>query len=582
MADAASASDRAPLLLRSPSLRSVASTLGPASSHSSSHHGSTDSAVRRRTQFLRTMSFIAALLAALCAGSITVFSLYGPMFQSRLRFTQFEINGVASAMSISLYVPVPLIGYLCDRAGPSMISLASAFLLGGGYGLAAGLYRKGDVLLGGADGHKDNSVFPFMVLAFVLVGMGTACLYVASITTCAKNFGKGKYRGLMLVAPIATLGFSGVLISQLASRLLFERLPDGAKGDFNVFHFFLMLAVFLGLVGIFGTFALRIVDEDELINEAVEELERSGLLEGSQIFRRLSSRSGYSATADVGDAEDAGILDPAKDDQDDDDNAMFKKSLLLNAETRRFLSDHTMWWFALGFWLIIGPGEAFINNFGTVIGTLHSPGSSDLPTSAATHVSIIAATNTVARLVVGSLSDFVSPKPHSPHPQAGLLAPPPPPHRFAISRVAMIVCAGLVISFGTLFMATGAAQDHADRFWVVSGFIGAGYGGLFSLMPIIVTIIWGVENFGTNFGIVALFPAIGSTMWGLIYSAVYEAGANDSPSASDGSNEDVFCYGTKCYATAFWAMTASIWTGCLMMLWAWKGKDGWVKRGVVI
>ncbi|KAK8107397.1 MFS monocarboxylic acid transporter [Apiospora kogelbergensis] len=507
------------------------------------------------------MAFIGSLLAAAAAGTITVFSLYGPSFQSRLRFTQFEINGVASAMSLALYIPVPLIGYMCDRTGPSSIALISAALLGGGYGLAAGLYHKGDVALGGL-GRNDPVIFPFMVFAFVLIGAGTACVYVASVTTCAKNFSKGKI-------PRLDAGSSDC-------NSWVQRSP----GEFSVFYFFVFLSVTLTFVGLFGTFTLRVIDEDELINEAVEELERSGLLEGSEIFRRRSTTSGYGIASTGEDPEDGGIGNPTKDD--DEDNDALKKTWLLNAETRRFLSDHTMWWFALGFWLIIGPGEAFINNFGTVIGTLHTPHISESVTTPATHVSIIAATNTVARLVVGSLSDFASPKPQSAHPQGGLhLSSAPAGQRLTISRITMIIVAGIIISLGTLILATGAMQEHGDRFWTVSSLIGAGYGGLFSLMPIIVTIIWGVENFGTNFGIVALFPAIGSTMWGLIYSAVYEAGANNSDPSTH-SEDDTFCYGTKCYSLTFWAMTGSIWVGCGMILWAWKGRNGWAQRGVVI
>ncbi|KAH8677872.1 major facilitator superfamily domain-containing protein [Xylariales sp. PMI_506] len=559
-----------------------ASTLGPASSNTSIYDVLPDPKRQQSAQFRRTLAFVSAVLSALCAGSITVFSLYAPRFQSRLRFSQFEINGIASAMSISLYVPVPLIGYMCDRAGPGPLALLSAALLGGGYGSAAYLYHRGEVLSKTIKAGSNQSLVPFMVLAFVLIGAGTACLYVGSITTCAKNFGKGKYRGLLLVMPMASFGLSGILASQIGSRFLYETLPDGSKGEVNVFHFFLFLAIVLTLVALFGAFALRIVDEEELIDEAVEELERSGLLEGSQIFRRARLSRSYGAIDDARDIDDAGILGSDEDCGDVNSNWL-KKNSLLNAETQRFLSDHTMWWFALGFWLIIGPGESFLNNLGTVIGTLYSPGPVGDVTSAATHVSIVAATSTVSRLLVGSLSDLLSPAPQSQHPQGGpesvLLTSS---RKYSISRVTMMIVSSLILSVGTGFLASGAAQGHGERFWVVSGFIGSGYGAIFSLMPIVVTIIWGVENFGTNFGIVAVFPAVGSTMWGLIYSAVYQSGARNSPAAADGADDDMFCYGKQCYSSAYWAMTGSIWIGCLMILWAWRGRGGWASQGIVI
>ncbi|CAJ2511206.1 Uu.00g068310.m01.CDS01 [Anthostomella pinea] len=565
-------------LLRSPS----SSTLGPLSSRSSISDAFPNPKLRRKTLALRSVAFVSAILAALGAGSITVFSLYGHLFQSRLHYTQFQINGIASAMSISMYLPVPVVGYMCDRVGPGPLSFVSALLLGGGYGLAAGLYQKGVEHF--SAGGKGYTTFPPMVFAFVAIGVGTSCLYLSAITTCAKNFGKGRYRGLMLVAPIASFGLSGMVLSQVGSRILYERQPDGRKGDVDVFHFFLFLSILLAVVGLLGTFTLRIVDEQDLIDGAVEELERSGLLEGSEIFRRRSERNYGTVGPAAEDDEHAGILDPERDDETDDVYARLKKAWLLNAETRRFLSDPTMWYFAIGFWLIIGPGEAFINNLGTVIGTLYSPDTKSSATSAATHVSIMATVSTVARLVAASLSDFLSPSPQSQYIQIG--APSPIPllrQKLSVSRVALFIAAALILSIGTLVLATGALQAHGGQFWIVSGSIGAGYGAVFSLTPIIVTMIWGVENFGTNFGILALTPAIGSVMWGLIYSAVYQAGANNSPSLTDGiEDDDVFCYGKQCYSSTFWAMTVTIWLGILMILWAWKGRNGWSKRGIVI
>ncbi|KAI2625286.1 putative transporter MCH1 [Hypomontagnella submonticulosa] len=561
-------------LLRSPS----SSTLGPPSSNTSISDATSDPKVRRKARVLRAIAFVVSIVGALCAGSVTVFSLYGHLFQSRLHYTQFQINGISSAMSLSMYIPVPVIGYMCDRVGPGPLALLSSILLGGGYGLAAGMYHRGlkEVGIGGNGG---KATFAPMIFAFVAIGVGTSCMYLGAITTCAKNFGKGKYRGLMLVAPIAAFGLGGMVLSQVGSRILYEIQPDGAT-DVNLFHFFLFLSIILSSLGVIGAFGLRIVDEEDLIDGAVEELERSGLLEGSEIFRRRAERD-YGAIDAI--SEDAGLMDPARDDEDEGDNARLKKTWLLNAETRRFLTDHTMWWFAVGFWLIIGPGEAFINNLGTVIGTLYSPSVKSNETSVATHVSILATVSTVARLIAASLSDLLSPTPHSQHVQTGFPSSIPMlRQKLSVSRIVLFIAAAILTSVGTLVLASGAVQDHAERFWIVSGSIGAGYGAVFSLTPIIVTMIWGVENFGTNFGILALTPAVGSTMWGLIYSAVYQAGARNSPSLVEGSEDDVFCYGQKCYASVFWAMTVCIWIGSVMVLWAWKGRDGWSKRGIVI
>ncbi|UNI24578.1 Putative monocarboxylate transporter mch1 [Purpureocillium takamizusanense] len=550
--------------------------------------GSLDSAARRRQvrakQVVRLVALVYATVAALCAGSIVVFSLYAPKFQSRLRYTQFQVNGVAIAGSVSLYLPVPIMGYVCDRVGVAPLSLLSSLLFGVGYSLAAYIYRKLDIyynLLGKPHGSGNEWSYPLMIFAFCCIGSGTCAMYIASVSTGAKNFGKGKYRGLALAMPITGFGLSGMWLSQIGSHFLYETNPDGSRGDVDVFRFFVFLAILLVVVGILGVFLLRIVDEQDLIEEAIEELENSGFLDGSSLLGR--SERGYgtaSSTAPAADLESDPLLDPSKDD-----DVKWKKNWVLNAETRRFLADHTMYPFALAFFLMIGPGEAFVNNLGTVIGTLMPPtvGAGE-QTSAATHVSIFGITSTIARLLIGSLTDLLAPAPETQHVQVER-------HRghrqsrlqgFTISRVVFILFFGILMSLGLIFLASGAAQNHADRFWVVSGLVGAGYGAIFSLTPLIVTIIWGVENFATNFGIIAMLPALGSTLWGLVYSGVYQAGAKASKSVGSDGEDDIFCYGKQCYSATFWAEGICVWAACGLLLWAWKGKGGWQQRGIVI
>ncbi|KAI3556484.1 MFS monocarboxylic acid transporter [Colletotrichum abscissum] len=544
----------------------------------------------RAATTLRAISFVAALISALCAGSITVFSMYGHIFQERLHYTQFQVNGLAISSSVALYLPVSFLGYICDRVGTPPLSLLAAILFSGGYAIAAGTYRKLEAEnLGGLRDYAGRRIgggadwtYPLMIFAFVCVGVGTCSMYLAAVATCAKNFGKGKHRGLALAVPIAAFGLSGMWLSQLGSHVFYERLPDGSAGDLDVFHFFVFLAILLLVVGVTGSFTLKVVDEEEIFEEAVEELERSGLLERSTSFlsaRSLERSRNYGAIGQIDDEEDGGVLGPAEDD------AKLRKKLVLNAETRSFLTDKTMWCFALGFLLMIGPGEAFINNLGTVIGTLYPPTMHYVgpPTSAATHVSIVGITSTIARLATGTLTDLLAPSPQTQHLQVSSTSPFLR-GRPTISRVAFLLFFAIILSLGLVALASGLIQEHGERFWIVSGLIGSGYGAVFSLTPIIITVIWGVENFATNWGIVAMFPALGSTFWGLVYSAVYQSGAENSPQRGGGSGGggDVFCYGAQCYAPTFWAMAVTVWVACGMILFAWKGKGGWAQRGIII
>lgn len=572
--------------------RDDASTLGPASSANSFVERSNTAGQRNVTL---SVSFASAILSCLCAGSLTAFSLYGHLFQERLKYSQLQVNIVAIAAELACYLPVPLFGYLCDRVGPAPLSFASAILFAGGYMLAAFTYRSG-AQEAGQMVHERGWPFEIMVVAFVAVGMSTSAMYLSAVTTCAKNFGKAKYRGLALACPIAAFGLSGMWQSQIGSRVFYETVPDGRPGDVDVFKFFMFLAVTLLAVGLLGTIGLKYVDEEELIDNAVDELERSGLLDDSAFFHR-SSDMGYGSFGDenrglMNDSASArGAATAAKLHEDEEAR---KKTWLLNGETRRFLKDHTMWWLAAGFFLVTGPGEAFINNLGTIIGTLYPP-SSDTPvvqTTAATHISIVAVTSTVARLFTGTLTDLLAPVPATPHhrtsAQNSLSSLPPRGGTFTVSRVAFLLTFAFLLSLGEVLLASGLIQDHGERFWIVSALIGSGYGAIFSLTPIIITVIWGVENFGTNWGIIATAPAFGATVWGIVYSKIYQWAASERSlqhgmhKGTERTLEDVLCYGKDCYASTFWAMAVSVWIACAMWGWAWKGKDGWSKRGIAV
>ncbi|KAL8720526.1 MAG: hypothetical protein Q9225_002618 [Loekoesia sp. 1 TL-2023] len=524
-----------------------------------------------RRQVTKYLSFVSAILSCLCAGSITAYSLYGPLFQSRLQYTQVQVNAVSTAAELAMYLPVPIFGYLCDRFSPRPLSLFSGVFFGLGYLLAALAYQHGSIKEGG---------FPpaVMVVSFVAVGMGTSCMYLSAVTTCAKNFGRGKHKGLALAMPIAAFGLSGMWQSQVGSRLLYERSGE-RQGEVDVYRYFIFLAILLFAVGVIGAFALNVVNEEELLEEAVSELERSGLLEENPFFHRSvihDSSDGYgtidsSQTISNSAESDDADADPMirKSWRNDEDSR--RKTWLLNNETRIFLLDHTMWFLAAGFFAVTGPGEAFINNLGTIINTFYPPPSSGPPgsNSPATHVSIVALTSTLARLLTGTLSDFLAP-----------VAPSPLIHdqhskRFTCSRLVFLLASTLIFSLGQLLLASGFIQSHPSSFPLVSALVGLGYGAVFSLTPIIVSVVWGVQNFGTNWGIVAVVPAAGAALWGAIYAAVYD-------SAADGEGKggvERLCYGVRCYAPTFWGMVAFSWIAIGLWAFAWRG---WRARRILV
>ncbi|PUU76178.1 hypothetical protein B9Z19DRAFT_1130122 [Tuber borchii] len=76
---------------------------------------------------------------------------------------------------------------------------------------------------------------------------------------------------------------------------------------------------------------------------------------------------------------------------------------------------------------------------------------------------------------------------------------------------------------GNLYVSLGYVQEHGENFWIVSSSIGAGYGAVFCLAPTVVSVVWGTQNFGTNWGIVTMTPAAGAMVFGSIFHCDVES-----------------------------------------------------------
>ncbi|KAI5804121.1 putative transporter MCH1 [Peziza echinospora] len=538
--------------------------------------GEVERAARKRIQVI---SFCSAILNCVCAGSLILFSIWAPIFQEKLRFTQMQINAVSIAGELGMYLPVPIFGWICDRYGPAKLSLLSSLFFGPSYLLAA---------------HAFTNELPFyvMLVAFVFIGCGTSSMYFAGVTTCAKNF-TGESRGIALALPIAAFGLSSLWEAQFVSRVFHN---DKVLGGIQIADAFVFFAGLLTVVGVLGGVGLRILPEigaggTGAADDEGTVGERSALIGGD------SAVGGYGTSTPLEGTE-----------------CVKKQGGWLDENTREFLADRTMWWFAIGVFLVTGPGESFINNMGTLIQTLYTPevsqGSIPLdtiktrePISTATHVSIIALTSTLARLLAGSLSDYLAPV--VPVSGAEAAGPAIKNHRkLSMSRMYLLIGFAVLMCFAEVFVALGGVDQRGDRFWMISSAMGAGYGAVFTLAPTIVSVVWGVENFGTNWGIITVTPAVGATAFGLIFAVCYDNAAKiQNPAfpptstisgifnAASGQGlvralvegaSSSLCYGRDCYSTAFWIMGASVAVACGCWVWAWKGRGGWTDRRIAV
>jgi len=196
------------------------------------------------------------------------------------------------------------------------------------------------------------------------------------------------------------------------------------------------------------------------------------------------------------------------------------------------------WLISLVFMMVIGSGLTVVNNLGEVVISLENLPSgstvnySDLPhnkytTALATLFSVI---NTLSRMVFGFTSDKLI-------------------HRIDRSFWA-IVCSLLMCLTHLLF-----AFSPINLLFLGIALMGAAYGGMFCIIPTLVSEIFGLKNFGTNLGIVTTAPALGSYLLGTLLagklSSYFEKKSFIIVQSSDGQLESHHCLGSNCYHYTF-------------------------------
>lgn len=131
-----------------------------------------------------------------------------------------------------------------------------------------------------------------------------------------------------------------------------------------------------------------------------------------------------------------------------------------------------------------------------------------------------------------------------------------------------------LLALGYLLLCSPVPLHHPGLSHITTALIGLGYGSSFSLVPIIISVVWGVENFGTNWGIVAMVPAAGAAFWSVVYSRGYQNAMDTGSAGPDGQ-----CHGWRCFG--FWAVGCTVSVMVAIVVWtvAWRV---WRRRGVAV
>ena len=121
------------------------------------------------------------------------------------------------------------------------------------------------------------------------------------------------------------------------------------------------------------------------------------------------------------------------------------------------------------------------------------PGGEYVPSlDASRHISMLALSSTVSRLGSGLISDYIA----------------SPNRRYPMSRIPLFLILSLLHVFALFFLSYAPIEWLRVWFSLTSILIGISYGGIFTLAPTIVSVVWGIGGFGKNWGILTFTPGI--------------------------------------------------------------------------
>ncbi|KAF8994344.1 hypothetical protein BDQ17DRAFT_1431105 [Cyathus striatus] len=136
----------------------------------------------------RIRTLLASLLVALCSGTNYVYSAYAPQLGERLHITHTQLNIVAVAGNVGVYVTGPILGRLVDTRGPRILILSASILLFLGYGGIKLIYDTGLP----ADSSPETTLpfgrFLLLVLCSFLTGAGGDAGLMSAVNTTARPF----------------------------------------------------------------------------------------------------------------------------------------------------------------------------------------------------------------------------------------------------------------------------------------------------------------------------------------------------------------------------------------------------------
>ncbi|KAI0035708.1 MFS general substrate transporter [Vararia minispora EC-137] len=492
--------------------------------------------IPHRTRLMLVCCAVGAVASS--SGGIFTFPILSPALVSHLKLTQPQLTTIVLAGVAGQYPFAVFVGKVVDTYGPWVCSLASAGLLSSGFGLFAWEIAKtpDDISL------PSQSSFYRLTLFYFMCGLGTVFGLFTSLFAASKNF--PQHLGFASGGSMAMFGLSPLFLTYVASGFYFS-----SETGLDVTSYVTFLAIYSGIVHVGAAMILCLPADEKAVVDAGPSAGAAPTLSDASSSSVPSERD---SLLPKGAHIDVEIVD-----------VQLKGS---NDSAWNLVKDPDFWLLFFVTFAILGSVstcEMVISNIGSITLSLPSVRTAgfvaldretDIATS--TQVRVISLSNTVARLVSGPLADFISPI--ASYLPSGVRSYP---RKHWISRMAFTVGAGVLCVLGFLSLEI-AIRSQASLWWL-SVCTGTAYGVMFTVLPSILSAVWGADNLGRNFGIMSYAAFVGTPTFSYLYAFVAERHA-----------ERGVCTGVDCWTLTFWVVAGSVSASCLVssLLWRrWRG-----------
>jgi nitrate/nitrite transporter NarK len=532
--------------------------------------------------FSAWVSLFAGFILEFLAGTVYLFGTYAGDLKSLFGCSQKEIQLIGTFLNAGTWAGVAG-GLVLDKIGPRTTAIGGSLLMFLGY---FGLFLAAQQIA-----FSTLNFFPLWCFFAFVAGQGGSFFVALGLKANLGNFSPSE-RGQVVGALQAYFGVSAGVCSLIQATFFVDRVPE----------LLLFLALFTsitgGLVGLF-------VNPIASVPWAIEALRRHfwfrirfaygvgisiavfilivAILKQTITFPKdafiacsvvavvmcssimfLPIGAGALARWNTFQSQEADEIKTS-----DDSSPLVSSSLpqpLTGHSVREVLLSVDFYLLFFIFMICAGTSIAFVNNIFSIvmsnsfsISVTHSPiMEADLPNKAmaGTFVSLFSSFNTLGRMGFGYISDRFTKYPR--------------PFWLVISSVVLLLCqASLCIS------------NLSGMFFLVI-VMGSAYGGVFGLMPSIIADRFGERNFGINYGMVAIAPALGS----LFFSTLTAGGLADKFSFMHGitiigadNESSIQCIGPECFLYSFITFVSCLSLCLAASLVLWRRSSKFVPQG---